>query len=184
MNDDAHRWPHRPPHFFVPYTMYMVTASTLYKQRLFHDDQRRTLLHDSLLEVAQAFDWKLQAWAVFSNHYHFIGQSPSDATTLRRLIQRLHSQTSRLLNRMDGMQGRQVWFQFWDTCLTNERSYYARLNYVHNNAVKHGLVQQASQYPYCSAAWFQANANRNMQTLIEQTPYDSITIDDEYTDTP
>ena len=28
--------------------------------------------------VAHEFGWQLEAWAVFSNHYHFVGHSPEE----------------------------------------------------------------------------------------------------------
>src|ERR1039458_9298182 len=60
---------------------------------------------------------------------------------------------------MDGVEGRTVWHNFRDTRLTYQYSYLARLNYVHRNAVKHGLVPVANQYPWCSAAWFERIAS-------------------------
>src|SRR5437867_1793129 len=87
------RWHHSPLHIFVPNTLYMVTASTLYKRHVFRGDDRLQLLRDTLLEAALAYGWLLQAWAMFSNHYHFIAQSSDDATTLKKMIQHLHSQT-------------------------------------------------------------------------------------------
>ena len=36
----------------------------------------------------------------------------------------------------------------------------ARLNYVHNNPVHHGIVPAARQYPWCSASWFENSADR------------------------
>jgi putative transposase len=59
------------------------------------------------------------------------------------------------LNKLDGVTGRQVWFNFRDTKLTIQHSHLARLNYIHPNAVKHKLVPGANQYPWCSAAWFE-----------------------------
>ncbi len=59
---------------------------------------------------------------------------------------------------MDQVPGRQVWHNFWETRLTFEKSYFARLNYTHHNAVKHGLVRVANQYPWCSAGWFERTA--------------------------
>ena len=47
---------------------------------------------------------------------------------------------------------------FWETRLTYEKSYLARLNYVHQNPVKHKLVLIANQYPWCSAGWFERTA--------------------------
>ena len=64
-----------------------------------------------------------------------------------------HANTARAVNDLDGLEGRQVWHNFWDKHLTYEKSYLARLNYVHQNAVKHGLAPVANQYPWCSAAW-------------------------------
>jgi len=33
----------------------------------------------------------------------------------------------------------ELWYEFWDTHLTFEKSWLARLNYVHQNPVKHGF---------------------------------------------
>src|SRR6266496_225297 len=103
---------HMPFHLFIPGTMYIVTASTLYKQHFFHDAIRLQMLNDTLLQTTSVYGWQMQAWAVFSNHYHFIAKSPEDPTTLKRLIQHLHSQTARELNLRDAVLKRQVWFQY------------------------------------------------------------------------
>ena len=96
------------------------------------------------------------------------------------MMQRLHSQTSRSLNRLDGTPGRTVWFQYWDTCLTFEPSYYARLNYVHSNAVKHGLVEKAIDYLFCSAAWFEDHADAALRRKISSFPCDQLDLEDDY----
>jgi putative transposase len=160
--------------------MYIVTAATLYKQPHFRGEERLALLQNSLFEVITVYGWELQAWAIFANHYHFIAQSPADATTLKRMIQRLHAQTARAINQRDGSSGRRVWFQYWDTCLTFEASYYARLNYVHNNAVHHGIVATATDYPFCSATWFQTHAPEELRTRVTAHRYDRIEIDDDF----
>src|SRR5258708_32751428 len=64
------------------------------------------------------------------------GRSQADSKDLKRFLIHLHANTARDLNRVDESVGRQVWFNFRDTRLTYERSYFARLNYVHRNAVK------------------------------------------------
>ena len=180
MNTQTHHWHHSPLHVFIPGTIYMVTGATLYQKRIFYDDARLLTLHNVLLEAADKHGWALQAWAVFANHYHFIGRSPEDATTLRTVIRRVHSLTAREANRLAGISGRKVWFQYWDTCITYEKSYLARLNYVHNNPVKHGLVQSAEDYPYCSAAWFRTHAEQEFRQKVESTPYDRVNIMDDF----
>ena len=175
-----HTWHHCPAHLFVSNTAYIVTAGTLHKQHYFRGAERLRLLQEELFAAAAAYGWELQAWAIFSNHYHFIAHTPTDAATLKRMLQRLHSATAQAINRMDGTPGRQVWFQFWDTCLTYEASYYARLNYVHNNAVHHGLVPTAEQYEFCSAAWFASNADPAFYRRVRSYRYDKIEIEDDF----
>jgi putative transposase len=160
--------------------MYIVTASTLGKQRLFRGDGRLRMLQDTLFEVADTYGWQLQAWALFSTHYHWIARGPTDSTNLKALIQRLHSQTARRVNELDTTPRRRVWFQYWDTCLTYEKSYYARLKYVHHNAVKHGVVALAEHYPYCSAAWFKANAEPGFCRKVESFHYDRVNVVDDF----
>jgi putative transposase len=180
MESEISYWHHSPLHIFIPNTAYMVTASTFQKQHIFTGADRLRLLQNALFEVVTAYEWNLQAWAIFSNHYHFIAKSPHDATTLKRMIQRLHSQTSRAVNQLDGVGGRQVWFQYWDTCLTFAKSYYARLNYVHNNAIKHSLTEEASLYPFCSAAWFEARADEAFRKKVASFSYEPVNVEDDF----
>jgi putative transposase len=177
---ESRSWHHRPAHVFVRGAMYLVTAGTLHKEHLFRGNDRLALVQGTLFDVAEDYGWSLQAWAVFSNHYHFIAQLPHEGRTLRAMIQRLHSETSRQVNELDALPGRQVWFQYWDTCLTFEKSYYARLNYVHNNAVKHKVVPVADQYPFCSAQSFANHADPSYRRKMESFRYDRVRIEDAF----
>lgn len=177
---DTRPWHHRPAHVFPPDATYMVTAGTLHKEHLFRDPHRLRQLHDQLLELASRYGWQLQAWAVFSNHYHWIGVAPVDATTLRKFVSHLHTSTAADINRQDNHPGRKVWFQYWDTCLTYETSYLARLNYVHNNAVHHKLVAVADQYEYCSARWFAAEAEPSFRRKVESFRTERLNVPDDF----
>ena len=54
-----------------------MTASTYLKKPFFTGAKRLEYLCDQLLSLADKYQWQLQAWAVFPNHYHFVGLSPS-----------------------------------------------------------------------------------------------------------
>ena len=158
----------------------MVTAATLHKDRLFTGPERLTLLENRLLSFAKKYNWQLEAWAVFPNHYHFVAHSLLGAVDLKRFLTHLHADTARELNRLDDREGRQVWFNFWDKKLTYERSYLARLNYVHQNSVKHGLVKIANQYQWCSAAWLERIAPAATVKMIYSFKTDLLNIEDDY----
>jgi putative transposase len=173
-------WPHAPIHRLDSDGIYIVTAATLHKDHLFADARRLTSLQHLLLSLAREYQWRLEAWAVFTNHYHFIARSNNDSTNLKKLLKHLHADSARELNRVDDRIGRRVWFNFWDTKLTYERSYLARLNYVHQNPVKHGLVVRANQYHWCSAAWFERVAPPAMVKTIYGFKTDKLNIHDDF----
>ena len=127
-------WPHAPEHRLSVRGTYFVTAGTYQRQHRFADKARLAVLHRGLLKVAADFGWRLEAWAVFSNHYHFVGHSPADADTAKSLslmLGLLHEQTAKWVNKLDAAAGRKVWHNFRETRLTYEKSYLARLNYTH-----------------------------------------------------
>ena len=151
-------WPHAPTHHLATSGTYFVTASTYLKSHHFRGADRLGVLHRGLLKVTQDYGWQLEAWAVFSNHYHFVAHSPANeptAESLGLMLKTLHVKTSGWVNRLDHTPARQVWFNFRETRLTYPKSCFARLNYTHQNPVKHGLVPVANQYPWCSAGWFE-----------------------------
>jgi putative transposase len=173
-------WPHAPIHRLDESGAYMVTAGTYGKEHLFIRPERLAYLERSLLKLACQYGWNLQAWAVFSNHYHFIAISPEDPSSLKSFIRHLHSDTAREMNKLDGIPGRRVWFEYWDTHLTFEQSYYARLKYVHENALRHGIVRTAEAYPYCSAGWFEAKAESALVRKLATFKTDTVKVPDEY----
>jgi len=176
-------WPHAPTHQLSVRGTYFVTSGTYLKAHHFRGADRLRVLQRGLLTVGRDFGWRFEAWAIFSNHYHFIAHSPEtapDATNLSDMLRMLHVKTARWLNRLDCAPERKVWHNFRETRLTYQRSYLARLNYVHQNAVKHRLVPVANQYPWCSAAWFERAASQAMVKSIYRFKIDRLQVFDEF----
>jgi len=162
-------WPHAPAHQLAESGTHFVTAATYLKEHHFRTTQRLEVLQRGLLTVAHDFGWHLEAWAIFSNHYHFVGHSPADApdaSNLSKMLGVLHTKTGSWINRRDKTPRRQVWHNFRESRLTFQRSYLTRLNYVHQNPVKQGLVPVANAYPWCSAAWFERESSPAMVKAI------------------
>lgn len=140
------RWPHAPVHAFSETGTYMVTGATLKNALFFKKEEEFDLLQNSLLELAELYHWQLVAWAIFSNHYHFIAKSDEKSASLGKFIKHFHASSAIKLNASHGTSGRKVWYQFWDTKITYQKSYLVRLNYVMQNPVRHKLVPMANQY--------------------------------------
>ena len=173
-------WHHAPLHKLQTAGAYIVTAGTFQKLHHLHTAKRLDLMLNGLLECAEEFGWPLQAWAVMSNHYHFVASSPQDPATLSRMISKLHTLTARALNEWDAQPGRKVWFQYYETHLTYQASYYARLKYVHQNPVHHHLVHRAENWRWCSAGWFEQQASSMFQRLLDGVKTDRVNVADAF----
>ena len=53
--------------------------------------------------------------------------------------------------------GRQVWHRAAETEMKSERHFWATLNYVLHNAVRHGYVDRWQDWPYSSASQYLAD---------------------------
>lgn len=173
-------WPHAPVHRISAEGTYIVTAGTIQKQHFFRGAERLDSLENTLRALAAEFGWALEAWAVFSNHYHFVAHATTGCRNLELLLKTLHAESARWVNLQDGAPGRKVWFNYWDTRLTYEKSYLSRLNYVHTNAVRHRLVRVANQYRWCSAAWFERTARPAQVKTIYSFRIDRLKIVDDF----
>ena len=173
-------WPHAPIHRIAEAGTYFVTSGTYGKQHFFRSPASLSALQQELLAKAKQYGWQLEAWACFSNHYHFVAQSEANATKLDVYLTHLHADTARKLNELDQQPGRKVWYNFRDTKLTYQKSYLARLNYVHQNAVQHGLVSVANQYRWCSAAWFERTARPAQVRTIYNLKTDCLRVQDDF----
>ncbi|MBP7828434.1 MAG: hypothetical protein KA248_00810 [Kiritimatiellae bacterium] len=173
-------WPHAPPHRLSERGLYVVTSGTYLKAPLLHSPVRLTLVRDLLLESADRWGWNLQAWAVLCNHYHFVALSPDDPGTLRWLIARVHELSAKRLNRLDGAPGRKVWHNYWDTRILNQVSRLARLRYVHQNPVHHGVADNAANYAWCSQGWLERTARPSFVKTLETFKTDKVNIPDDF----
>jgi putative transposase len=82
-------WPHAPVHRLDSPGTYMVTGAILHKRSLFLGTERLSLLEHNLLSLAKQYQWQFEAWAVFTNHYHFVARSHSDSQSLALLLKHL-----------------------------------------------------------------------------------------------
>lgn len=140
--------PNNPPHLFIADSFYMLTASTHHGVALIHSNQRKEEWRDAFLKAAKNYEWLVIAWVVLENHYHALVKAPANAENLPRFINSFHKFTARIWNDADDMNGRKVWWNYWDTSIRSETDYFSRLRYIFWNPVKHGLVEKPEDYPY------------------------------------
>lgn len=143
-------WPwHAPPHFGGETNTYMISAACYEHSPVVASPTRLTEFSEALVLGLKAdLGVDVQAWVVLPNHYHLLVQI--DLDVFRPWIARIHNGKSTQWNREDGTLGRKVWYRFSDRRVRSQRHYYASLNYVHANPVKHAYVARADEWPWSS----------------------------------
>ncbi len=182
MSDEIYKlYAHNPPHLFRPGAAYMITAGTYQKLPHIQGEARKRLWFESLIFVIGKEQWELAAWVVLDNHYHLLIHAPeAGSERLPQLIRSLHTYTARRWNDENDAPGRRVWWNYWDTCLTYEGSYYARLNYIHWNPVKHGLAAKPEDYVFSSYRAFLSEQEVEIHRLEKTYPFDQIQMPDAF----
>lgn len=144
---------HHPPHIYLDDSWYIVTASTVDHTRFLVGDAAKSLLRDKLKELVLEFKITLRAWVILDNHYHLLMKTYL-GHDLSRFFGKLHGATAWQLNQWAGTPGRQIWHNYWDTCIRDEQGYWTRFNYIHQNPVKHGYVAHTAVWPFSSYHYY------------------------------
>lgn len=145
--------PHHPPHIYLDDTWYIITASIYGRQRLLHPLGYKDLVRDQLKALVVEFKLQLAAWVILDNHYHVLIKSQV-GNALPHFLGRLHGRTSFEINGRDKKRGRQLWHNYWDSCIRSERDYWMRFNYIHHNPIKHGYVKRMEDWEFSSYRYY------------------------------
>ena len=135
---------HRPRHIYMDEHYYFITAGTLHKIEYLNDDFKKHLMEVLMLDVLNDYGCKLDAWVVLDNHYHMLMKT-SLGRAVPKMIAHIHGRSAIELNRIDKETGRRVWYQYWDYCIRNEQDYWKHFNYIHQNPIKHGVVNRIEE---------------------------------------
>jgi putative transposase len=103
--------------------------------------ERMTACENAILEICEQHSTALYAWCILPNHYHLLIKTDR-LKELRKEIGRFHGRSSFNWNGEDQRRGRQVWHNCFDREIKSHGHYWASVNYIHHNPVKHGYVDR------------------------------------------
>jgi putative transposase len=151
---------HGPPHPEEPGQYRIVTGTCFEHSPILSGPDRLLWFEEQLLACIRELCTPCAAWIVLPNHYHILVRiGPIKKFSLG--LGRLHGRTSYLMNKEDHTPGRKVWHRAQDRCMRSEAHYYTSLNYIHNNAVKHGYVTKWTDWPCSSVHWYLQTKGRD-----------------------
>lgn len=143
---------HSPPHREGDSGRYLITAACFEHQPIIGlTAKRMAAFASALLTVFKAGRASVHAWVVLPNHYHVLADT-EDILGLLKQIGLLHGRSSHEWNGEENLRRRQVSCKAAETSMKSERHFWAALNYVHHNPVRHGYARLWLDWPFSSAA--------------------------------
>ena len=154
--DRRHPW-HSPPHRPNFGHLHFLVSAACYEHHHYigHSLERMDAFSCDLLALFTAHANQTYAWCVLPNHYHALVEAPDIKLLLHELGQ-FHGRTSHAWNGEEKARGRKVFFRAVERAMRSERHYWATLNYVHHNPVRHGYVERWTDWRWSSATEYLA----------------------------
>jgi putative transposase len=167
---------HRPPHM-RGVGWYHLSASCFAHRNIIGTCERRMteFTQELLGTIGDACGLQtLGAWCVLPNHYHVLVLTQTSLQEITKSLGQLHGRTSRRWNLEESALGRRCWYAAADRGIRNADHYWAAMNYIHHNAVKHRQVARWQDWPWSSARDFLARVTRKEAERIwrEYPPLD------------
>ncbi len=162
--------------FTDPDGLYFVTFTVIEWVDVFTRSQCVNIVLDSLRFCQSEKGLRIHAWVIMSNHMHLIISRKQGASTLSEIIRDFKKYTSSQIikwiedNSKESRRNWMLWlfrsagkrnpnntrYQFWiqdnhAEHLETNKFIDQKLNYIHDNPVVSGLVDEAQAYQYSSA---------------------------------
>ncbi|HEM49044.1 MAG TPA: hypothetical protein ENO27_02420, partial [Caldithrix sp.] len=151
----------------------------------FKEKEIKYKMMDVLYTTAEKLHWQIDDWVILDNHYHLMLESPDtklndhNPKTIANFMNNFHRFSALWMRKNCGSlkNVKNIFFNYWDTCITYERSYFARLNYLYFNPVKHGYVQHPSEYPYGSYFYRLKQEKLYLDGLVKKHPFNQLDLE-------
>ena len=143
---------------FVPGGCYFFTVVTFKREPLFNNAETIQKLLDAFQWTRQKYPFSIEALVILPDHLHTIWSLPDGDSNypLRwNLLKGYFSKNCTISPKIIMSQSRkqkrekEVWQRrYWEHLISNEEDFIDHIEYVHNNPIKHGLVEDAHDWKY------------------------------------
>ena len=127
-----------------------ITQRGVDRRETFSSDQDRTtylrLVHENLQDAAV----RILGYCLMNNHVHVVA-IPAREDSLSILFRRVHGRYAQYYNAHSGRSGH-LWQNRFFACMLSESHLWAALAYVERNPVRAGMLENAADYEWSSAA--------------------------------
>ena len=145
-----------------------MTCTVLHWIALFTNQQSVQILIDSLKHLQQSDNLKIYAYVILENHLHLVASSDDIARSIKKFKSYTAKEILSLLQKQNiktildqlafykKAHKQETTYQVWQEgmqpkLIQTEQMLREKINYIHNNPIKRGYVDEAKHWRYSSA---------------------------------
>ena len=147
-NDSVHRHLRRLHRVWIDHPIYFVTTCTFQRRRILTSAPIAAILADELERARDRHGWAVGRYVIMPDHVHFFCSAEFDAKPLPGFMQSWKQWTSKRIA-CDSKIAGGIWqAEFFDHVLRSSESYSQKWDYVRENPVRAGFVNDADDWPW------------------------------------
>ena len=131
-----------------PGAVYHVTSRGNERKNIFKDDMDRKMLLKIVGEAKGKYDFKIFAFTLMSNHYHFIFKT--EKTNLSLIMQHINTSYGIYFNRMYKRNGHLFQSRFKSILVEHGPDIKEVVRYTHLNPIRARMCDKLTDYPWTS----------------------------------
>ncbi|MDH3890149.1 MAG: transposase [candidate division Zixibacteria bacterium] len=138
--------------FHSTHSICFITCVTYQRRPILaeHVDLLWTAVHN----VRKQTHFEVNAYAILPDHFHLVLDPLQGDFT--KIMQRAKMSFGMLFRKKMGLSSGRVWqHRYWDHMIRDQEDMNNHIDYIHYNAVKHGLVDSPSEWEHSSFGKFQ-----------------------------
>lgn len=169
---------HRYEHWLVDNQVYFITARCRDRFPAFATEAAKSIFWMKFDQYTKEFDFVPWVTSLIDNHYHTIGYLRI-GKDLPRMMQRFHGSVAKLVNDLLPERRSHFWRdakgrEYFDGCIRDERQATLAYRYTLNQARRHGIVRDFSEYRHTRVNVELERAIRRaleLNAFLEGVPY-------------
>jgi putative transposase len=173
-------------HYNLPHYAHSLTFSCYHHRPYFSKDRTCLWFVEALDQARNSLSYGLWAYVIMPEHVHLIVWPTLEKYDISEFLKSIKQSVSRkarlflkrnnpiAINNMTVKQKDREVFRFWqagpgyDLNLYRDDTLMEKIEYIHNNPVRRGLVKSTVEYPWSSARWYagEKDAPLKMDPLV------------------
>lgn len=132
------------------------------QEKIFKRDKEKLFFLELLRAVRIKFNCLIFAYTIMDNHYHLLIQIQTE--NLSQIMHRLNSRYAQYYNWRHNRKGHVFQGRFLSYLITDDLYLVTVLRYIHQNAVRARIVENISEYRWCSDRDYRNQLNDLVET--------------------